>query len=189
VLPGYATENDLFGVPLSRLFKVACAGSAILAGASIAGNVVMGLEAGLLQMSASKAAEERDLVQRQINDTLTSNMRQLAATVSVDHDSAISAAKAVWHPNSVTTIECTTISCVVQLSVGATRQDSPIAGDGTQGLISQGVDESVIRDVLAQHAPQGYRETEVAITGDGNVVTVTFEQQKPDSPVRSLLPH
>jgi hypothetical protein len=57
-LSGYPIENDLIGIPVSKVMRVAVVGSAVLACASIAGNLVMSVEAGYLHYSASNAAQE-----------------------------------------------------------------------------------------------------------------------------------
>lgn len=188
-LPSYATENDLLGVPVSQALKVACVVSAVFAAVSVGANILMGAEAGYLAVSADKAQAERDELRKKINHTLTTQIRSFASAMSIDEGGAIQAAKDVWHPNSFVSIDCTSNSCLLGLSASVTRRGGQAAIGGSDQLASQVVEQEMVSDVLTQAAPPGFKKKEVAITGDGNVVTVTFEQQKSDSPVRRLLPH
>lgn len=188
-LPSYPVENDIGGVPMSKLYRVTCIGSAALACMSIAGNAALGLEAEFRRQSANDAVAARDALQKKIVGEFTEQIRHYAKSGSVDHTSVIQAAKDVWQPNSLASIECTAMSCSIEVAVAANRRESALAGDSGQSLMSQAVDESVIRAVIKQQAPAGFTKKDIAITGDGNVVTVTFEQQKPNTPVQRMLPH
>jgi hypothetical protein len=188
-LPAYANEDEFFGMPASRALKLAVVGSAVLASVSIAGNVVMGAEAGYLALSAQKAQEERDEFRKKIDQTLTSDIRSYAAAASIDLPAVLVAANEVWHTNSLVGIECTTTSCIVNLSAGVQKLEAGSGADTASQLLGPATDKELMKAVLSQPAPRGYHKKEVVITGDGNVVTVTFEQQKPDDPVYRLLPH
>jgi hypothetical protein len=187
-LSGYPIENDLIGIPVSKVMRVAVVGSAALACSSIAANLVMGVEAGYLQYSANSAVQERDALRKKFEQAFTARIRPLAQATSVDVRSAVNAASEVWHPNSLVDIVCTTSTCTVSLRAGVGPLDQVSADTAGQALDAV-PDQSLIKEVLAQEPPKGYRKKEVTITGDGNEITVVFEQQKPDSPVHRLLPH
>ena len=188
-LPGYPLENDVFGLPVSKIYRFACISSAALAAASVGANVLFAAEAGYLSVASSQAIEARDEFSHQIAQTLTKEIRALASVVSVDEADAIAKAKSVWHPSALVAVECSTAKCTLELSTSVTRRASQTTADASGQLVSQSLEEELVRGVVAKAAPAGYVKRQVAITGDGNVVTVTFEQQKPDSSIRGLLPN
>lgn len=188
-LPFYPLENEVFGLPVSNLFKYGLVVAGAVAGISIAGNVVMGLEAGYLDLSATQAVSERDQLSRKVNETLNSRMRALATALSVDIGDTVKAAQSVWQPDALVTVDCNAMVCTLSLTTSVNRASLQGTVDTAGQLVSSTVDRESISAILMQAAPTGYRKKEVAITGDGNVVTVIFEHQNPDSPARRLLPH
>lgn len=188
-LPFYPLENEVFGVPVSNFFQYGLVVAGVVAGVSIAGNVVLGLEAGYLDISASQAIGERDQFSRKVNDTLNSRMRALATAMSVDVGETVKAAQSVWQPDSLVSVDCNSMVCTLSLTTSVNRPSLQGTVDTGGQLVSSTVDRESISSILMQAAPAGYRKKEVAITGDGNVVTVIFEHQNPDSPARRLLPH
>lgn len=184
----YPLENEVFGVAASSLMRYGAVAAGVVAGVSIAGNVVMGLEAGYLGISASKAIGDRDQVSQKVNQLLNSRMRALAKAVSVDVDSTVKAAQNVWQPDSLVSIDCTSKGCALRLTANVNRTNALGGAIMSGQLVSSTMDKESLDAILMQAAPAGYRKKEVTINGDGNVITVVYEYQNLDTPARRLLP-
>lgn len=188
-LPSYPTENDLFGLPLSQVYKGMAVGAGCVAALGLLCNVYLGIEAGYLSVSASRAEKERDELAQEVTKMLTRDIRAFARSVSIDDKRVVQSAQDVWHPNATTKITCTLTKCTIDLVGSIERLDGQNLTQGGSQLVSNVVDEELVRNVLLQKAPSGFRKQNIAISGDANVITVTFEQQKANLPIFDLLPH
>lgn len=186
-LPSYPLENEVFGVPASSVFRYGAVAAGVVASVSVAGNVVMGLEAGYLRISANQATSERDQLSQKVDHAFSTRVRSLARAMSVDVDGTVKAAQGIWQPDSLVAVDCTTKGCSLRLTANLNRGNT-FGVDTSAQLVSSVLDKESLNGILMQAPPLGYRKKEVAITGDGNVITVVFEHQNPDSPARKLLP-